>query len=78
MPTTLIIGASRGIGQGLVQLFRQDGHSVIAAVRDTSKVNDEDGIKYIQLDITDEGSIKKAASQVDAIVSWSHWQSGAL
>lgn len=69
MPTTLIVGASRGIGKGLALQFKQDGHDVIATVRGTSKITSEDGIKYIQLDTTDDESVKKAASQAAAIVS---------
>ncbi|MGB8975860.1 MAG: SDR family NAD(P)-dependent oxidoreductase, partial [Pseudomonas capeferrum] len=35
--TALIIGASRGLGLGLVQRLQEDGWNVIATVRDPQK-----------------------------------------
>ena len=50
--TALIIGASRGLGLGLVQRLHEDGWNIIATVRDPQKaealarvVNDADALR---------------------------------
>lgn len=55
MPTILITGANRGIGKSLVEAYRSDGWTVLAACRDPSTA--PDGSRALALDIGDESSI---------------------
>lgn len=74
MPTALVVGASRGIGKELVRALKQDGYNVIATARKPEGITFEEGIKVLQLDTTDESSIKDAAAQVDSLVSLIVWK----
>ncbi|MGE7994290.1 SDR family oxidoreductase [Pseudomonas sp. NPDC089554] len=54
--TALIIGASRGLGLGLVQRLHEDGWNVIATVRDTSKpgaLGEVPGVRIEALEMND-------------------------
>ncbi|CAD6586501.1 MAG: hypothetical protein TREMPRED_004438 [Tremellales sp. Tagirdzhanova-0007] len=51
MPSVLITGANRGIGLAFVQAYAERGWSVIAAVRDLSKMPDVPGIKVIKIEV---------------------------
>ena len=54
--TALIIGASRGLGLGLVQRLREDGWQVTATVRDPrnpGKLGEEPGVRIETLDMND-------------------------
>lgn len=56
----LIIGASRGLGLGLVQRLKEDGWAVTATVRDTGKAEGlraVSGIQIEQLDMDDAQSV---------------------
>ena len=56
----LIIGASRGLGLGLVQRLKEDGWAVTATVRDTGKaeaLRAVSGIQIEQLDMDDAQSV---------------------
>ena len=57
----LIIGASRGLGLGLVQRLKEDGWAVIATVRDTGKADAlraVTGVQVEQLDMDDAQSVE--------------------
>jgi len=70
----LITGASRGIGLEMAKQFAEQGHEVIAAVRNPAaadKLADlqatyENLIAIVGLDVTDESSVREAAHQVKA------------
>ena len=68
MPTALIVGASRGIGKELARQLKEDGYDTIAAVRKPEGMAFQEGVKVLQLDITDETSVKEAAAQVESLV----------
>ncbi|WP_425405195.1 SDR family oxidoreductase [Hwanghaeella sp.] len=58
MPTLLLTGASRGIGRELLNQYKQDGWSVIAACRDPGAVGDIGADQVLPLEVTSEVSIK--------------------
>lgn len=58
MPTMLLTGASRGIGRELLNLYKQDGWTVIAGCRDPGAVGDIGADQVLPLDITSEDSIR--------------------
>jgi len=67
MPTVLIVGASRGIGQEMVRQYRADGWRVIATAR---KQNDCDALVHMgavahQLDVTSAESIAALGWRLD-------------
>ncbi|NIF17869.1 SDR family oxidoreductase [Pantoea sp. Cy-639] len=54
--TALIIGASRGLGLGLVQRLQEDGWNIVATVRDPAKAGALDkvpGVRIEQLEMND-------------------------
>ena len=57
MPTVLLTGASRGIGRELLNQYKQDGWTVIAACRDPGGVGDIGADQVLPLDVTSEESI---------------------
>ncbi|KAG9253802.1 uncharacterized protein F5Z01DRAFT_623235 [Emericellopsis atlantica] len=67
--TVLITGCSEGgIGDALAQAFHKKGLRVFASARNPAKVEHlkDAGLETLQLDVTDQGSIKKAVSIVKA------------
>ncbi|KAL2838988.1 hypothetical protein BJY01DRAFT_219563 [Aspergillus pseudoustus] len=67
--TVLITGCSEGgIGDALAKSFHKKGFRVFASARNTAKVQHlkELGLEIVQLDVTDETSIKQAVSTVKA------------
>ncbi|OJJ66269.1 hypothetical protein ASPBRDRAFT_59940 [Aspergillus brasiliensis CBS 101740] len=65
--TVLITGCSEGgIGDALAQTFHKRGFRVFASARNTGKVEHlkHMGLDIVQLDVTDEESIKQAVSTV--------------
>lgn len=67
--TVLITGCSEGgIGDALAKTFHKRGLRVFASARNTAKVQHlkNMGLEIVQLDVTDEESIKKAVSTVKA------------
>ncbi|MDF2490596.1 MAG: short-chain dehydrogenase/reductase [Pseudomonas sp.] len=59
--TALIIGASRGLGLGLVQRLREDGWQVTATVRDPrhpGKLGEEPGVRIETLDMNDSTQLE--------------------
>ncbi|KAF3394098.1 NADPH-dependent 1-acyldihydroxyacetone phosphate reductase [Penicillium rolfsii] len=67
--TVLITGCSEGgIGDALAKTFHKKGLKVFATARNTAKVQHlkSMGLEIIELDVTDEESIRKAVSSVKA------------
>ncbi|KAJ5975741.1 hypothetical protein N7481_009448 [Penicillium waksmanii] len=67
--TVLITGCSEGgIGDALAKTFHKKGFRVFASARNTAKVQHlkDMGLDIVQLDVTDEESIKQAVSTVKA------------
>ncbi|MFJ2546070.1 SDR family oxidoreductase [Pseudomonas sp. NPDC087612] len=61
--TALIIGASRGLGLGLVQRLVEDGWNVIATVRDPAKADTLSALPGVQVETLEMNS----TSQLDAL-----------
>jgi len=55
--TALIIGASRGLGLGLVQRLTEQGWTVTATVRDQQKTNDLKAVPGVHIETLDMDSI---------------------
>lgn len=70
MPTTLVIGASRGIGLEFARQLGSKGADVVATARKPEAVKGlPDSVKVLQLDFLDKGSVEAAAKKVDSLVS---------
>ena len=70
--TVLIVGASRGIGLGLVKEFADDGATVVATVRDKAKASDlaklADGAGgKVKIETVDTADAKSAAELRDRL-----------
>jgi 3-oxoacyl-[acyl-carrier protein] reductase len=64
--TTIVVGASRGLGHGIAAAFAQAGAPVIAVSRTTAAFPDlADGAGTIQPEIADAGDATVAASLLD-------------
>ena len=55
--TALIIGASRGLGLGLVQRFSEQGWTVIATVRDPQKAADLKAVSGVRIETLDMDNV---------------------
>lgn len=64
MPEVLIVGASRGIGQGLVKEFKARGWDVTATVRDAGKA-DVDGATVETVDVAEADSRAALAQRLE-------------
>lgn len=74
----LIIGADRGLGEVLSDMAAKIGHQVISGYYDLNgykRKNADDGIKRLQMDVTDKKQLEKAADvireevgELDAVV----------
>jgi NAD(P)-dependent dehydrogenase (short-subunit alcohol dehydrogenase family) len=70
----LVTGANKGIGRETVRQLAAMGHLVLLAARDTQKgqqaaqelANEGLNVEFIQIDVTDPGSVAEAAAQVEA------------
>ena len=63
----LITGCSSGIGRAAALEAARRGHTVFATARDasgTAGLEKEPGIRSLTLDVTDEGSIRRAVAEV--------------
>ena len=62
MPTAFVTGATGFIGRHLIDVLREDGWSIIAAVRDPARAKSllGDGIDYRKADLTEPSSIQRA------------------
>lgn len=69
MTTTLITGANKGLGREAVKRLLAEGHDVWLAARDRERgqaTADELGARFVELDVTDDDSIRTAAERVAA------------
>ncbi len=69
MTTTLITGANKGLGYEAARRLLADGHDVWVAARDPRKGQRAAhglGARFVQLDVTDDESVKAAAERVAA------------
>jgi NAD(P)-dependent dehydrogenase (short-subunit alcohol dehydrogenase family) len=67
MTTTLITGASRGLGFEAARQLAAGGHQVWIGARDTSRgeqAADAIGGRFVQLDVTDDASVAAAVETV--------------
>jgi NAD(P)-dependent dehydrogenase (short-subunit alcohol dehydrogenase family) len=66
MPTTLILGASRGIGLEFARQYSEGGARVIATARDEAGLARLKalGVQTLKLDVTDPASISSLGSQL--------------
>jgi NAD(P)-dependent dehydrogenase (short-subunit alcohol dehydrogenase family) len=72
MARVLITGASRGIGREVAEELTARGHEVIATARDLSSPGDMPAAVRLELDVTDESSVRaavEAAGPIDVLVS---------
>lgn len=67
--TILIVGASRGIGLGLVEEFMARGWNVIATERSrTEELHLMDGVEVRTMDVTDPASYAGFNTPIDAVI----------
>ncbi|CAM3843759.1 SDR family NAD(P)-dependent oxidoreductase [Isoptericola cucumis] len=69
MTTTLITGATRGLGQETARRLSDAGHAVWVAARDEARgraVAQEIGVRFVHLDVLDDASVEAAAARVEA------------
>jgi uncharacterized protein YbjT (DUF2867 family) len=64
----LILGASGKTGRPLVEQAAHRGHTVTAFVRDPSKFHAPQGVRVVQGDVTDAGSLAKAVAGQEAVL----------
>ena len=67
MPRVLIIGASRGIGLGLVDVHLAAGWDVEATTRDGSAPRHHDRLSTHRLDVRDDSELQMLASTVEPV-----------
>ncbi len=60
----LITGASSGIGLELARLLAGRGHRVYATARRPEQTEKIDGAEFLELDVTDRGTIERCVEQV--------------
>ena len=69
MTVTLITGANKGIGYATAQQLLARGHDVWIGARDAdrgAKAAAELGARFVQLDVTDEASVRSALATIDS------------
>jgi NAD(P)-dependent dehydrogenase (short-subunit alcohol dehydrogenase family) len=67
MTTTLITGGNRGLGYEAARRLLDAGHDVWIAARDADRgraAADALGARFVELDVTDDASVARAAEQV--------------
>ena len=66
MTTTLITGGNRGLGRETARRLGEAGHDVWLAARDAERgraAAQELGASFVELDVTDEASVRDAAER---------------
>jgi putative NADH-flavin reductase len=63
-----IIGATGNVGQRLIAEARSRGHDVVAIARNTSSLQQQDGVQAVQADILDENSGAQALQGADVAI----------
>ena len=69
MTVTLITGANKGIGFETARQLLEQGHTVYIGARDVergAKAAAELGAQFVQLDVTDDASVRDALATIDA------------
>jgi NAD(P)-dependent dehydrogenase (short-subunit alcohol dehydrogenase family) len=69
MTTTLITGATRGLGKEAASQLVAAGHTVYVGARDEARgraVAEELGARFVQLDVTDDASVAAAFARLEA------------
>src|SRR4051794_41183686 len=69
MTTTLVTGANKGLGRETARRLVAAGHDVWLAVRDGGAgqaAAEELGGRFVELDVTDDDSVRAAAERVAA------------
>lgn len=64
MKIALVTGATRGIGQGLVQVLSKNGYLVYAGTRNGRPGASYNNVTYLQLDVQDDHSISSAITEI--------------
>ncbi|SFP85179.1 SDR family NAD(P)-dependent oxidoreductase [Amycolatopsis rubida] len=73
MTTTLITGATKGLGYETARRLVAAGHTVYVGARDAARGQQaarELGARTVQLDVTDDASVLAAAKTVEAEGDW--------
>lgn len=65
MPSLLVVGASRGIGLGLVDVHLEDGWEVHATTRDGSSPRDDPNVVSHRLDVTNVDQLDELVAEID-------------
>lgn len=66
--TVLIAGAGSGIGLALRQKLLNEGHEVIAVVRNSQQVAEEDRLSFLVHDFSEESALPALDTPLDALV----------
>jgi NAD(P)-dependent dehydrogenase (short-subunit alcohol dehydrogenase family) len=67
MATVLITGANRGIGLELARLYAQRGDHIIAVGRRRSDALDALGVRFEQLDVTDDAGVLALRKRLEGV-----------
>src|SRR6266702_3978209 len=63
-PVALVTGASSGIGKAASLALVGAGFQVIGTSRNTSRLSPREGVTFLDLDVTSDGSVSTAVQQV--------------
>ncbi|GAB3655426.1 SDR family NAD(P)-dependent oxidoreductase [Nocardioides korecus] len=69
MTTTFITGANKGLGLETARRLAELGHTVVLGARDRERgtaAAADLGVRFVQIDVTDEASVRAAAADVEA------------
>lgn len=67
MSRVLIVGSSRGIGLGLVDVHLQDGWDVHATTRDGAAPRDHPNLTSYRLDVRNEGELERLVTDLEPV-----------
>jgi NAD(P)-dependent dehydrogenase (short-subunit alcohol dehydrogenase family) len=63
-PVALVTGASSGIGKAAALALVEAGFEVVGTSRNTSAITDRDGVTFLDLDVTSDGSVSTLVRRV--------------